>query len=75
MDVMSMAPVNLTEEADSLMAELLEQAAALLDAAGYVIVPKHPTHEMVMEGLHPAIPGSVSEIYREMIKAAPTVAV
>jgi hypothetical protein len=44
-----------------------------LDAAGYVIVPKHPTYEMVMEGLTPAIPGSVSEIYKEMIKARPEV--
>jgi hypothetical protein len=75
MDVMSMAPVNLTEEAETLMADLLEQAAAILDAAGYVIVPKHPTYEMVMEGLHTAIPGSVSEIYREMIAAAPKVSV
>ena len=42
-----------------------------LDAAGYAIVPKYPTYEQVMQGLHPAIPGSVTEIYCEMIKAAP----
>jgi hypothetical protein len=103
----------LTEEAETLMAELLERAAEILERGDqgmsdftttlndrlrslivrenvspyvlyglldaiyleHAIVPRHPTYEMVMEGLHPAIPGSVSEIYREMIKAAPTVAV
>lgn len=53
----------------------LGDVIALLDAAGYVIAPKHPTYEMVMEGLTPATPGSVSEIYREMIKARPEVAI
>jgi hypothetical protein len=66
-------PVNLTDEADALMDELVSQALAILDDAGYVAVPKHPTREMVTEGLHPAIPGSVSEIYKEMIKARPEV--
>jgi hypothetical protein len=74
MDALSLAPVNPADEANDLIAGLLEQVAIILDAAGYAIVPKHPTHDMVMEGLHPAIPGSVSDIYREMIKAAPKVA-
>lgn len=66
-------PVNLTDEANALMDDLVGQALTALDAAGYVVVPKHPTHEMVTEGLYPAIPGSVSEIYREMIQARPAV--
>jgi hypothetical protein len=44
-----------------------------LDIQGHVVVPKAPTYEMVTEGLHPTIPGSVSEIYKEMIKARPEV--
>lgn len=71
----SYKPVNVTDEATALMAELVAQAVDVLDAAGYVVVPKHPTYEMVTEGLHPAIPGSVSEIYKEMIKARPEVVV
>jgi hypothetical protein len=66
-------PVNLTDEANSLMADLVGQALAILDDAGYVAVPKQPTYEMVTEGRHPAIPGSVSEIYKEMIKVRPEV--
>ena len=73
-DIIDYAPVNLTDEANALMAELVAQAVAILDEAGYVVVPKHPTYEMATEGLHPAIPGSVSEIYREMIRARPEVA-
>jgi hypothetical protein len=45
-----------------------------LTAAGYAIVPLEPTRDMILEGLHPAIPGNVSDIYREMLKAAPKVA-
>lgn len=77
----SYKPVNVTEEADALMdelfakANLITQALVILDRAGYVAVPKHPTHEMVTEGLHPAIPGSVSDIYKEMIKARPAVTI
>jgi hypothetical protein len=51
-----------------------ENIVAALDAAGYAIVPKEPTRDMILEGLHPAIPGNVSEIYREMVKARPKVA-
>lgn len=69
----SYKPVNLTDEANALMDDLVGRALVILDAAGYVVVPKRPTDEMVIEGLHPAIPGSVSEIYREMIKARPDV--
>lgn len=54
-------------------ADLLAAVVKTLGDAGYVIVPIHPTYEMVMEGLHPAIPGSVTEIYHEMIMAAPKV--
>ena len=72
-DIINYAPVNLTDDANALMAELVDQAISILDQAGYVVVPKHPTYEMVTEGLHPAIPGSVSEIYKEMIKARPEV--
>jgi hypothetical protein len=61
-------PIDVTSESMALKAAL-----AALDEAGYVIVPKCPTYEMVIEGLHPAIPGSVSEIYKEMIKARPDV--
>ena len=52
----------------------LKMASAVLaaiDELGYAIVPKYPTYEMLMQGLHPAIPGSVTEMYCEMIKAAP----
>ena len=59
-------PLDVTSESMALNAAL-----AALDAAGYAIVPKYPTYEMVMQGLHPAIPGSVTEMYCEMIKAAP----
>jgi hypothetical protein len=52
---------------------VLDCVLAALDELGYAVVPKVPTYEMVMEGLHPAVPGSVSDIYREMIKAAPKV--
>ncbi len=69
------ATVSLALEADSLMVDLFAEFEALLDVAGYAIVPKRPTYEMIEEGLHPAVPGSVSEIYREMIKAAPKVAI
>jgi hypothetical protein len=69
----SYTPVNLTDEANALMDDLVGQALVILDAAGYVVVPKLPTHEMVTEGRHPATPGSVSEIYKEMIKARPEV--
>jgi hypothetical protein len=61
-------PIDVTSESMALKAAL-----EALTAAGYVIVPIHPTYEMVMEGLHPAIPGSVTEIYHEMIMAAPKV--
>jgi len=61
-------PINVTSESMALQAAL-----AALDEAGYVIVPKNPTYEMVTEGRHPAIPGSVSEIYKEMINARPEV--
>lgn len=71
----SYKPVSVTDDANALMAELVANAVAILDGAGYVVVPKRPTYEMVTEGLHPAIPGSVSEIYHEMIKARPAVAV
>lgn len=70
---LSYRQVNVTEEADALMAELVARALVILDDAGYVPVPKVPTRGMILEGLHPAIPGSVSEIYREMIKARPEV--
>lgn len=72
---LSYKPVNLAEEATALMDDLIGQALAILDDAGYVVVPKHPTYEMVTEGLHPAIPGSVSDIYKEMIKARPEVVI
>jgi hypothetical protein len=42
---------------------------ARIDAAGYAIVPLHPTADMIQEGLHPARPGSIGDIYREMVKA------
>lgn len=70
---LSYRQVNVTEEADTLMAELVARAIVILDDAGYVAVPKQPTRDMILEGLHPAIPGNVSEIYREMIKARPEV--
>ena len=72
-DIIDYSPVNLTDEANALMDDLIGQALAILDDAGYVVVPKSPTCEMVTEGHHPAIPGSVSEIYKEMIKARPEV--
>jgi hypothetical protein len=65
--------VNVTEEADTLMAELVARALVVLDEAGYVVTPKVPNRDMILEGMSPAIPGSVSEIYREMIKARPEV--
>jgi hypothetical protein len=59
-------PIDVTSESMALQA-----AISALDAAGYAIVPKYPTYEMLMQGLHPAIPGSITEMYCEMIKAAP----
>jgi hypothetical protein len=72
---LSYKPVNVTEEADDLMAKLVARALVILDDAGYVVTPKVPSRDMIMEGMNPAIPGSVSEIYREMIKARPEVVI
>jgi hypothetical protein len=46
------------------------KAAAMeyLNTQGFVIVPLHPTAEMITEALHPARPGSIGDMYREMVK-------
>lgn len=44
-----------------------------LKRQGHTVVPLEPTRDMILEGMNPAIPGSVSEIYREMIRARPDV--
>lgn len=40
-----------------------------LERLGYAIVPMAPTAEMIEEGMHPARPGSIGDVYREMVKA------
>jgi hypothetical protein len=54
-------------------AEAEQAIRAEFDRLGYVVVPKHPTAEMLEEGHHPALPGSPGSIYRAMINAAPQV--
>lgn len=75
-------PVNLTDEADSLMADLIAQALAILDAAGYVVAPKEPTEGQLDAGRplygieeweRDADADPVLALYREMIKARPDV--
>lgn len=63
-------PISVTSESMALQAAL-----AALDAAGYAIVPKEPTEGMLEAGYiaednHQV----VSDLYRQMIAAAPKVA-
>jgi hypothetical protein len=69
-----MSEINWNLVATALRHEGASGVVSELESQGYAIVPKYPTYEQVMKGLHPAIPGSVTEIYHEMIKAAPKVA-
>lgn len=39
-----------------------------LKRQGHVIMPLHATGEMIEEGMYPARPGSLGDIYREMVK-------
>lgn len=50
-----------SEEAASLILDLI-------DNHGYAVVPLDPDAEMIEEGMHPAQPGSIGDVYREMVK-------
>jgi 5,10-methenyltetrahydromethanopterin hydrogenase len=48
--------------------EALRDAQRIFEAAGFVIVPREPTKDMLDAGLEGAYP---KDIYRAMIEAAP----
>jgi hypothetical protein len=39
-----------------------------LERQGFVIMPIHPTAAMITEAMYPARPGSIGDMYREMVK-------
>lgn len=45
------------------------RALAELERQGAVLMPIDPTAEMITAGMHPARPGSIGDMYREMVKA------
>jgi hypothetical protein len=53
---------------------ILETVFAELDLAGYAIVPKEATDEMIEAGWSDGRAGSLWETYRRMLAAAPKVA-